>query len=461
VTIFQNAPQNTEKVGFRRAQEMSLYCVHSPKRRIFAHGEDFLKNAFHKYLIYMRLLIVFLLFLCSGAAFSQNLPDRLTANFTFDDCDGFDDSGNGSAAALVGDPLCACGVVDSALRFDGRNDALFLVGPVNDVFSTSDFSVSFYMKPLTPAPGPGSNSTQVILAKQSICNRDNVFWVRYQPNTKVVSSLIAENDSLLITVSGKLDADPCWQLITLVRSNLQYTLYVNGQLRDSRSASKRINLNSTANLRVGEAVCPLDTNYLGYLDELQFYSKALKPEEFQLIDRRPDKIANSDTLIYLGNSFNIEISNTCATQFSWSPTAGVSDPSSPTPTITPTSTTEYSLIFEHQGECLGKDRILVKVIDPDTLDCTQIFIPNAFTPGASPGRNDRFGVSNPFAVNDFISFEIFDRWGGRMFNAASPFETWDGNFQDKPVGPGVYLYRLRFRCQGQEEFRTGSVTLLR
>lgn len=409
----------------------------------------------------MRFFTFILFILGCQTAFAQNLPDRLTANFTFDDCDGFDDSGNGSAAALVGGPLCVCGVVDSALRFDGNDDALFLVGPVSDVFSTSDFSVSFYMKPLTPPQGPGANSTQVILSKQSICNRENVFWVRYQPNTKIISSLIAENDTLLVTVSGKLDADPCWQLITLVRSNLQYTLYINGEMRDTRSSPKRINLSSTANLRVGEPVCPLDRNYLGDLDELQFYNKALNADDLRLINRGPDMIANSDTLIYLGNSFDIAVTNTCATQFSWMPTDGVSDPFSPTPTITPTQTTEYKLTFEHQGECLAVDRILVKVIDPDTLDCTKIFIPNAFTPGASPGRNDRFGVSNPFAVNDFISFEIFDRWGGRMFNATSAFETWDGNFQDKPANPGVYLYRIRFRCQGQEEVRTGSLTLLR
>ena len=101
------------------------------------------------------------------------------------------------------------------------------------------------------------------------------------------------------------------------------------------------------------------------------------------------------------------------------------------------------------------------VIDPATLDCNTIFIPNAFTPGGSPGRNDAFGISTPFAVNDFISFEIFDRWGGRVFNAVDPFQTWDGSFQDKPVNPGVFLYRLRYRCDGVEKLKTGSLTLLR
>ena len=101
------------------------------------------------------------------------------------------------------------------------------------------------------------------------------------------------------------------------------------------------------------------------------------------------------------------------------------------------------------------------VIDPDTLDCNKIFIPNAFTPGSSPGRNDLFGISNPFAVNEFISFEIFDRWGGRVFAAEDANSQWDGSAQGQPLNPGVYLYRLHYKCDGQERLKTGSLTLLR
>jgi gliding motility-associated-like protein len=111
--------------------------------------------------------------------------------------------------------------------------------------------------------------------------------------------------------------------------------------------------------------------------------------------------------------------------------------------------------------CQATDSIFVDVIDPDTLDCSNIFIPNAFTPGDSPGRNDVFGISNPFVVSDFISFEIFDRWGGRVFNAENAFDTWDGTFQGKPTNPGVFLYRLRYRCKGAEKVYSGNLTLLR
>jgi gliding motility-associated-like protein len=103
----------------------------------------------------------------------------------------------------------------------------------------------------------------------------------------------------------------------------------------------------------------------------------------------------------------------------------------------------------------------VNVIDPDTLDCSNIFLPNAFTPSASFGRNDMFRVSNPYAIDEFISLEVFDRWGGRMFNATSAFDAWDGNFGGKPVNPGVFLFRLRYKCEGEEKVKAGNLTLIR
>jgi gliding motility-associated-like protein len=115
----------------------------------------------------------------------------------------------------------------------------------------------------------------------------------------------------------------------------------------------------------------------------------------------------------------------------------------------------------HPDGCTATDTITVNVIDPDTLDCTRIFIPNAFTPGFSSGRNDRFFISNPFAISEFISFEVFDRWGGRVFNAESVTDSWDGTFAGNPVNTGIFLYRLRYRCKGEEKVLSGTVTLLR
>lgn len=406
----------------------------------------------------MRRFFLLPLLLSVSCLSAQVVSDKLEAYFSFDDCKAIDDSGNGSSGALIGDIACACGLRDSCMRFIDTSDAIFLVGPFADVFSTSDFTVSFYMR---PPDGQLTGNSQIIMAKQSNCNTSRAFWVRYRPKTRIISSGISENDTLVTIVQAKLDDAPCWQYISLTRSNTKYTLYVNGVQRDQKTSTARIDLESTAVLKIGEQVCPLDEVYKGDFDELRFHSKALSVEEINRYNLKADQILNRDTLIYLGNSFQINTMQNCAIGFDWQPSTGVSDPSIPNPIVTPIAPTVYTVSIAHDNNCISFDTIFVDVIDPDTLDCNKIFIPNAFTPGASAGRNDFFGVSNKFAVDEFISFEIFDRWGGRVFSGQDVNQDWDGSFQGQPVNPGVFLYRLRYKCKGEEKVKAGNLTLLR
>ena len=406
----------------------------------------------------MRLLLLCFLSFGLNLAFAQNGPDKLEARFTFQDCDGFDESGNGSSGALIGGTSCVCGVRDSAMSLDGDGDALFFVGPLGDVFTTSDFSVSFYMKPRLMGMQGGS---QVVMAKQENCNNNSAFWVRYAQQNNQIASAISQNDNMVSTVSASLDNDKCWQHIVLTRNNTRFSLYINGVLRDSTSTNVRINLTSNSVLKVGQAVCQLDRDYNGDFDELEIYSKALNAQEVRDNYLRPDMIITNDTLIYLGNSFQAQTTASCAQNFLWSPITGVSDPTSPNPIITPIEPTTYKLTFLNIGCNAATDTIRVNVIDPDTLDCSNIFLPNAFTPSASFGRNDLFRVSNPYAIDEFISLEVFDRWGGRMFNATSAFDAWDGTFSGKAVNPGVFLYRLRYKCEGEQKVKAGNLTLIR
>jgi len=411
----------------------------------------------------MRILFLFILLGLQCSLAAQTVSEKLEAYFSFQNCTLFDNSNNGSSGVILGDTNCVCGVRDEALYFDGTGDALLLVGPLADVFTTSDFSIGFYMRPDTRSTKLIGGS-QVILAKQANCNTQDAFWVRYSQATNSISSSISENDSLIATVQAKMPLNECWYYITLVRSNTRYSLYVNGVLRDSKTSYARIDLTSTSPLKVAEPVCIVDPAYHGSLDELRFYSKALSVEEINRHNLHPDQILNGDTLIYLGNAFQVTTAQTCAQTFDWKPVSGVSDPSIANPMIAPTAPTTYVLTSKYEdtlGFCLSVDTLRVRVIDPDTLDCDKIFIPNAFTPGSSAGRNDAFGISNPFAVNEFISFEIFDRWGGRVFAGENANSQWDGTALGKPLNPGVYLYRLHYKCGGDARTKTGSLTLLR
>lgn len=417
----------------------------------------------------MRFLFLLLFALASFTAGAQDLEDQLEAYFSFDQCKAIDDSGNGSTGLFNDSITCVCGVNGGqALRFGGPNlpgsISFNSAAQINDVFTTSDFSVSFYFRPLPIVQG--ENGAQVIMAKQSSCNTERAFWVRYTPTPRPkISSGISQNDTLLTTVSAELDDSLCWQHVVLVRSGNRYSLYLNGIERDKKTTILRADLSSGATFKISQPVCLLDRPFKGDLDELRVYNKAVDndpnyPDYIKALSLHPDEILTSDTLIYLGNSFEVRTSPSCATQFEWGPTDGVASFTDPHTLITPTLPTTYYLKYYHPG-CFAYDSIRVKVIDPDTLDCSNIFIPNAFTPNSTQSVNDAFGISNPYAVDEFISFEVFDRWGGRVFNAMDQFETWDGTVKGQPVNPGVFLYRLRYRCDGEEKVKTGNLTVLK
>ena len=135
------------------------------------------------------------------------------------------------------------------------------------------------------------------------------------------------------------------------------------------------------------------------------------------------------------------------------------------PTITPAvaGTQAYTVrIQDAESTCIAQDSIVLQVVDPDELDCSQIFLPEAFTPnGIGPAANETFGISNPFALPELLSFEIYDRYGAQMFQTTDAFGRWDGTFKGQAVEPGLAVWRVVYRCEGVEEVLSGSVMVLR
>ena len=93
------------------------------------------------------------------------------------------------------------------------------------------------------------------------------------------------------------------------------------------------------------------------------------------------------------------------------------------------------------------------------LDCDDT---NAFTPDGD-GRNDVFmAFPNDNDISHF-SMQVFDRWGGRIFESDDISIGWDGTKNGKPFPVGVYVYRLTFRVDGvsEEQVVSGTVALVR
>lgn len=369
---------------------------------------------------------------------------------------------NGFSNALIRD----CGVVGQSIRFNGTDDfASFNSTVVKNIFGTEDFSISFYFKALN------SNvvNTQTILSKRENCSNINAFAVRYSPLTKNLNVILSEDATLSTILSAPLDEKKCWHHVAIVRKGTTITLFADGLPVKLDSKNKRIDITSdNLPLLVGPSSClATDGAFEGFLDELLLYDRALTDDEVASIYYRPDQIGNGfielglpkDTVLYLGNSMATFITNTCAGEAAWSPVTGVADPTSTATIIAPDVTATYTLTLKDNFNCTATDSILVTVIDPADLEC-KAFLPNAFSPNGD-GHNDQFGIDNPYVMTDFISLEVFDRWGNRMFFTDNPFLRWDGSFHGTAINPGVLLFKVQYRCGGEEKIQSGSLTVIR
>ncbi|MCP9237088.1 LamG-like jellyroll fold domain-containing protein [Lewinella sp. JB7] len=375
----------------------------------------------------------------------------------------------GGEASNLGVPVGAvdfdCGVVDQALLLGGNEDFVRIPGGasnnVNREFDDEDFTLSLYFK------STATDGNRYLISKRDTsCADEQYFHVRYAPASRTVEATLRQGNESA-TLTHVITNASCWQHLALVRENNRLRLFLNGTEVADVLTSNRINIDNTGDLLIGASACsaPDGQPFAGLIDEVRIYGRALPPSEVQELYFAPDRILTPSTLLFLSESIDITLNSNCGTSFSWSPTAGVETPTEAEPTITPVVAGRqvYRVrIADEISSCVARDSIVLQVIDPDSLDCTQLFLPKAFTPnGIGPAANEDFGISNPFAVPELVSFEIYDRYGGQVFRTNDPFARWDGSFKGQPVNPGVMVWRVVYRCEDQEVVRSGSVTILR
>ncbi len=409
----------------------------------------------------INIFLLFVLFPFLGKAQSTL---GLKAYYSFDDCDTLaagivvDDTAGGSDGAVFGAPTCACGISGSALRFDGVNDYVIFFGLINTAFSDDDFSISFYYKP------EGGGFQRSLISKREFCDEFDYIDIRAQPSQGRISVEINEDNTSKIRSIVNTEDNTCWQHYVVTRNDQSINSYINGVLMKDESSNFILNFQNNAVLSLSDSPCIGEDGtgrFKGLVDELRIYNRELNQGEINELYIEVDKIGNrQDTVVFLGGSVDIYNSRTCAAEFSWSPTEGVSDPSIGTPTITPDTTTTYTLTFTDSLGCDATDTIRIKIVDPSLLGCDNVFLPKAFSPNGD-GINDNYHISNPQVIDEFISLEIFNRWGIRVYQSENGLEAWDGTFNGQELNPGVFVYQLRFICQGDEVQKAGSITLIK
>lgn len=86
-------------------------------------------------------------------------------------------------------------------------------------------------------------------------------------------------------------------------------------------------------------------------------------------------------------------------------------------------------------------------------------IPTLFTPNAD-GKNDYFDVPNLGYLYPGCRVEIYNRWGGLVFESDGYALPWDGTFKGEEVPMGTYFYHIDLNNEAGDEL-DGAISILR
>ena len=183
-----------------------------------------------------------------------------------------------------------------------------------------------------------------------------------------------------------------------------------------------------------------------------FYA-CLETRELTIHVEESEADAGPDAVIYQGTSTELDGSGGVA--YSWTPAESLSDPNIPNPEASPEEGTTYYLTVTTALGCEFTDSVNVAVlIEP------QVYIPNAFTPNGD-GTHDILRVLIFNEVTP-LSFQIYNRWGKKVFETGDISIGWDGKVGDKEQEIGTYMYIfVGLDERGNEFTMNGTITLLR
>jgi len=179
-------------------------------------------------------------------------------------------------------------------------------------------------------------------------------------------------------------------------------------------------------------------------------------ENFALARKKFTVNAGLDMEITLGEStiFNPTTTATSIASYAWTPAIALSCDNCEKPEATPNETTTYTLTVTDDAGCTASDALIVSVTAPELL------VPTAFSPNGD-GVNDRFRALNKNIEK--YSFQVFNRWGEKVFETNVPGEGWDGVFKGVEQELGVYVWTCQYQLRGQTKLSLvkGNVTLMR
>ncbi|MDZ7878390.1 MAG: gliding motility-associated C-terminal domain-containing protein [Saprospiraceae bacterium] len=184
-------------------------------------------------------------------------------------------------------------------------------------------------------------------------------------------------------------------------------------------------------------------------------------------DKQLSVSLGADTLLKLGDSLLLKIqTNTDSIEnIVWSPVGDSTKcPKGSFCTeqwVRPTSGTTYKAVLTDNSGCSTTGTIRVSIDKK-----RPIFVPNIFSPD-NLGDNNVLMIYGSNVVKIIKRFQIYDRWGNRMFTQQNfktddPAFGWDGRLRGRDALPDVYIYFIEIEyLDNTTEILEGDFTLIR
>lgn len=161
-------------------------------------------------------------------------------------------------------------------------------------------------------------------------------------------------------------------------------------------------------------------NPLSIIDQPTIQSKTYKPV---IISKDTSICKNTTASLYIYNAKNIR----------WS-TGEIKNKI----TVDPSFSEKYSVSFTTDA---GKDSMTI--IHVHVVECTEVHVPNAFTPNGD-GLNDVFFAESNMEL-DYFEMTIYTADGRQMlFSSKNINQGWNGTYRGQTQPHGIYFYNIRY-----------------
>lgn len=153
-----------------------------------------------------------------------------------------------------------------------------------------------------------------------------------------------------------------------------------------------------------------------------------------------------DTTICPGETYILN-AGTGYTSYKW-------QDASTQPSFSVVSTGNYYVTVTDKDGCTASDSAFV------TVNCDDIFFPNAFSPNGDY-KNETFGpLGNVVAVTDY-TFKVFNRYGEVIFATNNPTKKWDGRVNGN-LQAGVFVWYANYSIRSRKNLaQKGTVLIVR